>query len=147
MRDLETQIAQWRRDMRGAGIRSATLLDELESHLRDDIEHQMRTGADAESAFGAAAAHIGRAGNLRGEFQKIQSTLSMNLSPATHRKLRELLVVIALVAIQVGLLLPIVHKLKTQQALTTFDIVAACALGVGYVIGIVCYVRKRRVKA
>jgi hypothetical protein len=147
MRDLESQIAQWRREVRAAGIRSSALLDELESHLRDDIEQQVHSGVDMQSAFAAAAAHIGRARSLRSEFQKVQSTLSMNLSPATHRRLRELLVIIALVAIQVSLLLPIVAKVKAHAALTTFDIGAGIALSAMYVVGIVCYVRKRWMKA
>jgi hypothetical protein len=107
----------------------------------------MRSGVDVESAFAAAAAHIGRARSLRSEFQKVQSTLSMSLSPTTHRRLREVLVVIALVAIQVSLLLPIVSKVKAHTALTTFDIGAGIALSAMYLVGIVYFVRKRWMKA
>jgi hypothetical protein len=147
MPDVESQIANWRRDMSSAGIKSTTLLDELEGHLRDDIEHQMRSGEDMERAFAAAAGHIGRARELRSEFQKIQSTLFMNLTPATNRRLRELLVVIALVAIQVALILPVVAKVKAHQALVTMDIGALITLAALYIGIIVYFVRKRSQKA
>jgi hypothetical protein len=47
------------------------VLNELESHLRDDVEHQTRSGAAAEQAFEAAARRIGHAGVLKHEFAKV----------------------------------------------------------------------------
>jgi hypothetical protein len=38
MFDLEQSIATWRRQMLDAGIKAPVPLEELESHLRDDIE-------------------------------------------------------------------------------------------------------------
>ena len=43
MFDLDQAIVAWRRQMIAAGFNSAETLDELESHLRDDVE-QCRAG-------------------------------------------------------------------------------------------------------
>lgn len=70
MRDLEEKIAQWRKQMIAGGVKSPAVLDELESHLREEIDRQMRTGADAERAFQVAAQKIGTAKALKTEFRK-----------------------------------------------------------------------------
>ena len=70
MFDLEQSIAEWRRGMLAAGIKSPVPLDELESHLRDDIEQQMRSGINAEPAFAAAIQRIGQPGVLKTEFKQ-----------------------------------------------------------------------------
>lgn len=67
---LDQSIAEWRRQMRTAGVAASKVLDELESHVRDDVAEQLRAGADAEQAFAAAVQRIGRAGVLRTEFAK-----------------------------------------------------------------------------
>src|SRR6266480_6580991 len=55
MFDLDHAIAEWRSQMRTAGIKTSVPMDELENHLRDDVQQQMQSGASAEDAFGAAA--------------------------------------------------------------------------------------------
>ena len=70
MFDLNLALSEWRRKMAAAGIESGELLDELESHLRDDVEEQVRSGADAEQAFDSAVRRIGTARALRKEFAK-----------------------------------------------------------------------------
>lgn len=57
--------------MLAAGIKTPTLLDELESHLRDDMEQQMQSGLGAQEAFDDAAGRIGQVGALKEEFKKI----------------------------------------------------------------------------
>ena len=74
MFNLDQAIAEWRRQMAAGGIKIPEALDELESHLRDDIERQMRSGSDAEQAFAAAVQRIGRANILKSEFEKIGGT-------------------------------------------------------------------------
>jgi hypothetical protein len=71
MFDLEKSIAEWRRQMIAGGIKSSVVLDELESHLREDIEQRMRSGARAQQAFEEAAQHIGNADALKLEFAKV----------------------------------------------------------------------------
>ena len=74
MLNLDQSIADWRRQMAAGGIKSHRVLDELESHLRDDIEEQTRSGLDAPQAFKAAIQRIGRAGELKAEFAKVGRT-------------------------------------------------------------------------
>ena len=70
MFDLEKSIAGWRRQMSAAGIAPPALLDELESHLREEIEQRLKTGADEHAAFAGALAQIGGAAMLKDEFRK-----------------------------------------------------------------------------
>lgn len=56
--------------MMAGGIKDPAVLDELESHLREEIEQQMRAGANEESAFSIAQQKIGRARELKTEFRK-----------------------------------------------------------------------------
>jgi hypothetical protein len=70
MFDLEKQIAAWRAEMLRAGIKNPATLDELENHLREDVERQTRTGMNTQPAFETAILRIGHAAALKGEFAK-----------------------------------------------------------------------------
>jgi hypothetical protein len=70
MFNLDQSIAEWRRQMLAAGIKTPAL-DELESHLRDDVEMQMRSGSDPQQAFDAAIRRIGQTNALIAEFRKV----------------------------------------------------------------------------
>ena len=74
MIDLENTIEAWRRQMAAGGIKSPAVLDELESHLRDDVEEQVRSGANAPEAFGNAVQRLGQAALLEIEFEKVGET-------------------------------------------------------------------------
>ena len=56
--------------MLAAGITTPVPLEELEIHLREDIERQMRSGLSAQRAFGIAVEKIGQAPELKREFKK-----------------------------------------------------------------------------
>ena len=71
MFNLESQIAAWRKELSRAGLHHPEGLSELENHLREDIEQQMRGGLSAQQAFEAAVARIGQAHALRREFAKL----------------------------------------------------------------------------
>jgi cation transport ATPase len=71
MPDLEERIAEWRRKMLAAGIKTPVPLDELESHLRDDVEQQARLGLGPQQAFETAVQRIGHANRLKVEFKKV----------------------------------------------------------------------------
>ena len=74
MFDLDTAITEWRRQMGAGGVSSAEALDELEGHLRDDVEAQMAGGGDdvsMQSAFESSVARLGQADALRMEFAKV----------------------------------------------------------------------------
>ena len=42
MFDLEKSIAEWRKQMLSAGIKTPVPLEELEIHLREEIEQQIK---------------------------------------------------------------------------------------------------------
>jgi hypothetical protein len=70
MFDLDKAIAEWRQQMLAAGITTPVPLDELESHLRDDVEQQVRSGVSPQQAFNAAVQQLGYAKELEAEFGK-----------------------------------------------------------------------------
>jgi hypothetical protein len=70
MFDLNKAIANWLRQLAAGGRMSPEVLDELESHLRDDIEQQVRCGAEPQKAFESAVRHLGPATALEKEFAK-----------------------------------------------------------------------------
>ncbi|MGA9451580.1 MAG: permease prefix domain 1-containing protein [Verrucomicrobiia bacterium] len=77
MFDLEQSIASWRRQMLTAGIKSPAPLEELDIHLREDIERQMKSGLNAQEAFGIAVKKIGQALELKREFKKVSAPMEM----------------------------------------------------------------------
>lgn len=75
MFNLETAIAEWRRKMTVAGIKTPVPLEELENHLREETEAQMRSGLAVDRAFALAVERIGDATRLRQEFEKAADPL------------------------------------------------------------------------
>src|SRR5665213_3752844 len=69
MFDLEQSIAEWRKQMLAAGIQTPVPLDELEIHLREEIELQIKSGLSKQRAFEAADQKLGQAGILKDEFK------------------------------------------------------------------------------
>lgn len=69
MRNLEQQIATWRKSIQ---LPTETV-EEVESHLRELIEEQIRKGAGETESFERAVAQIGAGPQLTAEFQKIES--------------------------------------------------------------------------
>jgi len=72
MFDLGLAIEKWRQQMRSEGFKAPGPLEELESHLLDDVEHQVGAGLSLEEAFETASKRIGSAAALKEEFKKIQ---------------------------------------------------------------------------
>jgi hypothetical protein len=75
MFNLEQAVAEWRRQMVKAGIKTPVPLEELEIHLREDIAQQMRSGLSAQQAFGIAVKKIGHAPELKREFKKVSAPM------------------------------------------------------------------------
>src|SRR5215469_6259878 len=71
MFNLEQSIADWRKQILAAGIKSPIRLDELESHLREEIERHTKSGMNDQQAFGRASETIGRPEQISKEFNKI----------------------------------------------------------------------------
>ena len=70
MFNLEKAIASWRKQLSASGINSPAVLDELEDHLRLEMERQVEQGLAAHRAFDAAVQKIGTSKMLRAEFTK-----------------------------------------------------------------------------
>src|SRR5260221_14161400 len=81
MFNLEQSIAEWRQQMLAAGIQTPVPLEELESHLRDEIEREMKSelSLDEQEAFNFATQKIGQASVLKSEFKKVGGTISGRL--------------------------------------------------------------------
>jgi hypothetical protein len=70
MFDLERSIADWRKQMLTAGIKTPVPLEELEIHLRDEIGRLVKSGLDEQKAFDAAVQKMGPVQAIRNEFEK-----------------------------------------------------------------------------
>ncbi len=79
MFDREQAIAEWRIQMRKAGLCNPEVLDELESHLCDEIEAGIRSGLELQQAFQAAVKQIGRADAVKSEFTKVGLTKGISM--------------------------------------------------------------------
>jgi hypothetical protein len=74
MFNLEQAISEWRQEMLAAGIKTPVPLEELEAHLREDIEQQMKSSLDAQAAFEISIRQIGQPERLKREFRKSERT-------------------------------------------------------------------------
>ncbi len=73
MFNLEKSIEKWRRQMLTAGIKTPAPLNELEIHLREEMERQIELGAPEQQAFALAMAQIGEPATLKTEFRKVDT--------------------------------------------------------------------------
>ena len=85
MFNLDEKILGWRREMLAAGVKMPVPLEELESHLREDIERQMKVGLNPQDAFTSAVQKLGPAHTVQNEFMKVDKTHT-----ALQWKLREI---------------------------------------------------------
>ncbi len=70
MFDLENEIRNWLKTLRRSENLEDSDIAELESHLRDEIDHQIERGLDEEAAFRAAIEKSAPADTLRQEYKK-----------------------------------------------------------------------------
>jgi hypothetical protein len=70
MFDLEKSISDWRAQMLAAGIKFPVPLEELEIHLRDEIERLVKSGLSGQKAFEISVSHMGGPEILKCEFKK-----------------------------------------------------------------------------
>src|SRR5271154_3157325 len=72
MFNLEQSIADWRKQMLAAGIKTPVPLEELECHLREEIERQLKVGVSEPEAFKIGIRKIGQGPILQDEFEKVR---------------------------------------------------------------------------
>jgi len=70
MFNLEKEIKQWRKELRKNEALEDGYIAELESHLRDEINNQIKLGANEEEAFRKAVKSIGQPESIGEEFYK-----------------------------------------------------------------------------
>jgi hypothetical protein len=120
MFDLEKSISAWRKQMLAAGIKTPVPLEELEIHLREEIERQMKSGLNEQKAFEISAQRIGQPKVLNHEFKKSERTFM--------KKIMIILAGIFGVMFGPGLILPALAKHNTL-GIWNFDIVWPIVLG------------------
>ena len=110
MFELESQIRKWRGHLRSSGSLREQDLEELESHLRDNIDDLTSRGVTTEEAFLVSVRRMGDTEALSDEFAKVttESLWRQLLVPAPdeasrRRQRTEVILVIGL-AILAGLL-------------------------------------------
>ncbi len=69
---LDQAVAEWRRKMTAGGVQSPAPLEELESHLREEIGALVSAGMPEDRAFQLAVSRLGSPGPLRTEFDKLE---------------------------------------------------------------------------
>ncbi len=142
MFDLEQSIAEWRKQMLAAGIQAPVPLEELENHLREDVEERMRSGVTAQQAFETTVRQIGRGEVLRTEFARAGETIyeqlkrlfcalagipnyqlatnmntsNQNLEPGWATYLKSAALIFPAIFVWVGSLVFVVPKLKDVSA-------------------------------
>ncbi len=72
MFNLEQSISEWRWQVDSAGLNNPDILDELESHLREDWARRVDSGESEEQAFEGALQGVGETGLLKHEFAKLR---------------------------------------------------------------------------
>jgi hypothetical protein len=70
MFSLEQSITAWRKQMLAGGIKAPVPLDELEGHLREEVDRRVREGIQTQLAFEEAVLKMGAAGELKAEFSR-----------------------------------------------------------------------------
>jgi hypothetical protein len=71
MFNLEQSISEWRGQMRSAGVKNPEIVDELESHLREDWARRVESGESEEQAFEGSMQGVGQPSSLKHEFAKL----------------------------------------------------------------------------
>ena len=97
--------------MNAGGIRSSEAVDELESHLRDQVAQTIRRGVKEPRAFELAVQQIGSARVLKREFNKNDHTQIMK---------RILIIIAGIIGILVGMafVMPAVAQYRHEGAMT-----------------------------
>src|SRR5688572_14671313 len=101
MRDLEQKIVDWRRTMANASGHRAEVLNELEGHLRDEIDRLRGSGVSADKIFEMAVSKLGDPAPVAAEFDKLTAI------PATWLPIKIARICVVLIA----LLLPALFAL------------------------------------
>ena len=109
MFDLEQSILEWRKQMLAAGIKTPVPLEELEIHLREEIEQQRKSGLSEQESFKISVQRIGQPNMLKSEFKKSE-----------RKQMKRIIIVSAgVIGVAVGMafVTPAVAKYNEQGAM------------------------------
>jgi hypothetical protein len=118
MFNLETAIAEWRKQMRAEGIKTPVPLEELENHLREDFEAQIRSGAIPERAFEIAAGRLGPAAAIQQEFSKVGKVMSARARRFNFVFSAVVAVLFCVVGVQFLVNIPHAHVAPVERIMT-----------------------------
>lgn len=77
MSELDRRITAWRRSVRRILSQRDDVLDELEGHLTEEVQSQMRAGHSLDDAFSTALSKLGQVDELAAEFRRIPAVYSL----------------------------------------------------------------------
>jgi hypothetical protein len=80
MSNLEHSLSEGRQQMLAAGIKAPVPLEELESHLHEEIEQQVKSGRNEQTAFDISVRQMGQPGVLKNEFKKSEGTFMKQIA-------------------------------------------------------------------
>ena len=137
MFDLDQAISEWRPQMAAGGIKMPDALDELESHLREEVDQQVRSGSSEQQAFDTAVQQLGEGEALKQEYRKVKRQRT-SMNPLW--KIRAL--ALALIALYgLGALWAVVALLSTGMSLPLFK---AMASSLSFVAGGIGLLKRKR---
>lgn len=99
--------------MLAAGIQAPVPLEELESHLREEIERQKGMGLEGAEAFVLAVQIIGPAPAVQAEFEKVRGR-----DPGRAWKQKQIVFVTGLCAVSMFILICLVFKIGSFSQIT-----------------------------
>lgn len=120
--------------MLAVGVESPVPLEELEGHLREDVEQRVHTGWDEQAAFECAVQGMGAGGELAREFRKGPKNIN-NLIKIMKQKFIYTAVAFVMVAVGAAFIMPAIAKWQHVGTLAGMDIVllllgtVLCAFG------------------
>jgi len=96
MSKLEEKISEWRKQLLATGIKTPVPLEELEAHLREEIEQLIKSGRNEVEAFEISVQRIGQAQPLQDEFKKAEMEKMVRMAERALRFMFALLSLFAL---------------------------------------------------
>ena len=128
MFNFDQSIAEWRREMSGVGDEES--LDELESHMREEVDILMRAGIEAPEAFKLAKHRMGRARELGIESEELHKNEKEQIMK------KALIITLGVVGVLVGMafVMPAVALWRNTGAMAGAD-VGLLALGLVLTLG------------
>lgn len=117
MFDLEQAISEWRRQLAAGGLKTPDVLNELESHLRDGVDQQVRSGLSVQQAFETVIQHMGHAALLMSEFKKADKAKRARLRKhVLHLFAMAVGFIIANVSLCYFIIVPLASRANAQYA-------------------------------